>query len=70
MSESGGLFEKLAGKAESAAEKFMENPQDVDKAKAKAEGMLEKYMDPEQAHEVVDETASLIEKEVPESNRP
>ena len=61
----GGMLEGLLGKAEDAAGKFISNPEDVDKAKAKAESVLERYLPPDEAQGVVDETARLMEDDLP-----
>lgn len=55
-------LDSLRGKAEHALDKFMDDPEKVEKAREKAEGFLGKHMDPAQAHKLVNQGESALEK--------
>jgi len=56
QSGAGGLF----GKAQEELDKLMDDPSKVDKAKSKAEGILGKHMDQQQADEVTNAAEGLL----------
>lgn len=53
-------IEKAMDKAQEAAAKFMDDPEKVAKARTKAEGYLEKYMDAETADKVTNMAEELL----------
>lgn len=63
MSDSkGGGLDGLLGKAEDALGNFMGDPEKVDKAKTKAEGLLGKYMDQSQAELITGGAEGILKK--------
>lgn len=64
MADSGkhGMFDSLLGKGEEALDKFMDDPEKVAKAKQKAEGLLGKHMDQEQADKVTNTAEDMLKK--------
>ena len=54
-------MDSLFGKAQDALDKFMENPENVDKAKQKAEEFLAPRIGEDSAKEAVDAGASALE---------
>jgi hypothetical protein len=61
-SDKHGMFDSLLGKGEEALDQFMDDPEKVAKAKQKAEGLLEKHMDQEQAHKVTNSAEDVLRK--------
>lgn len=61
-SDKHGMFDSLLGKGEEALDKFMEDPEKVAKAKQKAEGLLGKHMDQEQADKVTNAAEDALKK--------
>lgn len=62
--QAGGMFEKLMGKSEEQLEKFADNPQQVQKARAKADQLLGKYVDPNTADEITGNAENLLQEHV------
>lgn len=64
MAESGkhGMFDSILGKGEEALDKFMDDPEKVAKAKQKAEDLLGKHMDQEQADKVTNQAEGALRK--------
>ncbi len=62
MSQDGSSMDKMLGKAQDALGNFLDDPEKVDKAKTKADGLLSKYMDPQQAQEATDGLEGLLKK--------
>lgn len=54
-------MENWMNKAEDALDNFLDDPEKVDKAKQKAEDLLAKRMDPEQADGIVNKAGDLLE---------
>jgi len=53
-------IDKLSGKAQESLAKFFDDPANVEKAQDKAEGLLAKHMDKDQADEVVDKLTDAL----------
>lgn len=61
-SDKHGMFDSLLGKGEEALDKFLDDPEKVAKAKRKAEGLLAKHMDHEQADQVTNTAEDLLRR--------
>lgn len=55
-----GKLDKLTDKAQDSLAHFFDDPEKVEKAKGKAEGMLAKHMDEKNADEVVDKLTDVL----------
>ncbi|GAC1472373.1 MAG: hypothetical protein PVSMB7_24960 [Chloroflexota bacterium] len=58
--EKSGMFDSILGKGEKALDKFMDDPEKVAKAKAKAEDLLAKHMDREQADKITNSAEEML----------
>lgn len=58
----GGMFDKLLGKAEEQLEKFADNPEQVQKARTKADQLLSKYVDPNTADQITGGAENLLNR--------
>jgi hypothetical protein len=56
------MFDSLLGKGEEVLEKEMSDPQKVAEAKQKADGLLEKHMDQQQAEEITNVAEEALQK--------
>ena len=61
-SDKHGMFDSLEGKGEEALDKFMDDPQKVAEAREKAEDMLGKHMDQEQADKLTNSAEEALRK--------
>lgn len=53
-------FDNLSEKAQQSLSKFFDDPEKVEKAQDKAEGLLAKHMDQKNADEVVEKVTDLL----------
>jgi hypothetical protein len=56
------MFDSLLGKGEEALEKAMSDPQKVEEGRQKADGLLAKHMDQQQADEITNVAEEALQK--------